>query len=219
MRSVVFYISGHGYGHVVRMAEVIRETQRLRPDWRIVARTQAPPQMLPAGVDVFPGKFESGVIERETGVVMDEYATMESLQRFVSRWDVKLEEELRFARTQRPDLIVADIPPMAGDVAAGLQVPCIAIANFTWDWIYQPYAADHLSRLEHGYSRMSALLRLPFHQSERLGVFPKIVDAPLIARKARVNTRPGARSCSDLALRFRPMLLPRLSRMRRSMSL
>ena len=149
---------------------------------------------------------------------MDEYATMESLKGFVARWDVKLEEELRFARINDRTSTVADIPPMAGDVAAALQVPCIAIANFTWDWIYEPYAADYLSRLEHGYSRMSALLRLPFHQSERLGVFPKIVDAPLIARKAQVNTRRGARS-RRTALRFRPMLLPRLSRVRRSMSL
>ncbi len=193
MRSILFYISGHGYGHVVRMAEVIREIQRIRPDWRILARTQAAPHMLPPGVNVSAGDFESGVIEREAGVIMDERATLERLRQFVARWNAVSNEEVRFAESQRPDLIVADIPAMAGDVAAALGIPCIAIANFTWDWIYEPYAQDYLGHLEQGYSRMSELLRLPFYQSERLDVFPKIVDAPSIARKARVNVTRGNR--------------------------
>src|SRR5690349_7968097 len=138
MRSVLFYISGHGYGHAVRMAEVIREMQRMRPEWRILARTQAAPQMLPRGVNVSGGDFESGVIEREAGVIMDERATLERLKQFIARWNAVRNEEVRFAQSQRPDLIVADVPAMAGDVAAALGIPCIAIANFTWDWIYEP---------------------------------------------------------------------------------
>ena len=73
-------------------------------------------------------------------------------------------------------------------------VPCVAISNFTWDWIYEPYARDHLARLEEAYSRMHVLLRLPFAQTDRLSAFPRIVDAPLIAHDypsdvARGNSR------------------------------
>jgi hypothetical protein len=193
MRSILFYISGHGYGHVVRTGEVIRALQRTHPDWRILARTQAPPHMLPDGVEVTAADFESGVVEREAGVVMDEQATLERLKEFVARWDDLKTGEARFAREQRPDLIVSDIPPMAGDIAADLGIPCIAIANFTWDWIYEPYAKEFLEPLEQGYSRMQVLLRLPFYQPSRLDVFPKIVDAPLIARKAHIQAKPGKR--------------------------
>ena len=189
MRSILFYISGHGYGHVVRTGEVIRALQQIRPGWRISARTQAPRHMLPDGVDVSAGEFESGVIEREAGVVMDEQATLERLKNLVARWDSLLAKEASLARDQRVDLIVADIPPMAGDIATAIGVPCIAIANFTWDWIYEPYAANYLERLEQSYARMSVLLRLPFYQSSRLNVFPTIVDAPLIARRSHVQTR------------------------------
>ena len=193
MRTILFYISGHGYGHVVRTGEVIRALQRIRPDWRILARTKAPRHMLPDGVEVTAGDFESGVIEREAGVVMDEQATLEQLKILVARWDELKADEVRFARDQRADLIVSDIPPMAGDIAADLGIPCIAIANFTWDWIYEPYAKEFLEPLEQGYSKMQVLLRLPFYQSSRLNVFPKIVDAPLIARKAHVQAKPGNR--------------------------
>jgi hypothetical protein len=193
MRSILFYISGHGYGHAVRAGEVIRALQRIRPDWRILARTEAPPHLLPEGVSVTAGEFESGVVEREAGVVMDEQATLERLKSLVGRWDQLKAEEIRFAAGQQIDLIVADIPPMAGDIAAVLGVPCIAIANFTWDWIYEPYATEYLQHLRQGYSRMQVLLRLPFSQSSRLDVFPTIVEAPLIARKAQVRGKPGNR--------------------------
>jgi hypothetical protein len=69
----------------------------------------------------------------------------------------------------------------------------VAISNFTWDWIYEPYAADYLGKFENGYARMSALLRLPFHQASHLHVFPSIVDAPLIARKSRIQPRARGR--------------------------
>ena len=42
VRTLLFYISGHGYGHVVRMSLVMRELRRMHPSWRILARTQAP---------------------------------------------------------------------------------------------------------------------------------------------------------------------------------
>src|SRR6478609_4988381 len=106
MRSILFYISGHGYGHVVRTGEVIRALQQIRPGWRISARTQAPRHMLPDGVDVSAGEFESGVIEREAGVVMDEQATLERLKNLVARWDSLLAKEASLARDQRVDLIV-----------------------------------------------------------------------------------------------------------------
>ena len=61
MRSILFYISGHGYGHVVRTGEVIRALQRIRPDWRILPRTEA--RLPPAARKglVTAGEFESGV--------------------------------------------------------------------------------------------------------------------------------------------------------------
>ena len=37
---------------------------------------------------------------------------------------------------------MADIPFLAGDIAAAAGIPIIAITNFTWDWIYEPYFND-----------------------------------------------------------------------------
>jgi hypothetical protein len=188
MRSVLFYISGHGYGHAVRIGEVIRALRQLRPDWRVLVRTQAPRHMMPEHVEFSCAEIDSGVVERQAGVVMDEAATLLRLQEFLHRWDDLVAREVEFVKEQRVDLIVADIPPIAGDIAHTACLPCIGISNFTWDWIYEPYAPQHLDRLERGYAQMSALLRLPFFQPSRLDVFQRVVDAPLIARRKARKT-------------------------------
>jgi UDP:flavonoid glycosyltransferase YjiC (YdhE family) len=189
MKTVLFYISGHGYGHVVRMSEVMRELRKRHADCRILARTQAPRHMLPEGVEYSSAEFDSGVAERETGVVMDEPGTIERLKHLLNTWDTLVATEVGFVEENAINLIVADIPPVAGEIAHAAGVPCIAISNFTWDWIYEPYAREHLGRLEQAYARMDVLLRLPFAQPDRLP-FRRIVDAPLIARKSR-STPPA----------------------------
>lgn len=174
------------------MGEVIRALHRIRPGWRTLVRTKAPRQMLPDGIEFSTSEFESNVHERRTGVVMDEQATHAHLRTFLNRWDTVLADEIAFVREQRASLIVSDIPAIAGDVAHGIGIPCIAISNFTWDWIFEPYATAELVRLQEGYSRMSALLRLPFYQPSRLDIFPRMLDAPLIARKATGAKNPNA---------------------------
>ncbi|HYP04945.1 MAG TPA: hypothetical protein VER03_01815 [Bryobacteraceae bacterium] len=189
MNTVLFYISGHGYGHVVRMAQVIRELRQLVPGWRILARTEAPAQMVPPGVECTSAEFDAGVVESEAGVVIDEAATLERVRRLVSSWDIIVEREAGFVRENCVRLIVADIPGIAGQIAHAAGVPCMGISNFTWDWIYEPYAREYLSFLEEGYSRMEVLLRLPFAQRERLGWFRRVVDAPLIASQTRAHAQ------------------------------
>lgn len=191
MNTVLFYVSGHGYGHAVRAGEIIRALLRNEPETRILVRTQAPARMFPDNVEFSSAEFDPGVVEKVPGVIIDEEATRNGLLRFLEKWDRVQEAEIEFAYRERVTLIVADIPAMAGYVAAELGVPCIGISNFTWDWIYEPYAPEYLSKLEGGYHRMTVLLRLPFAQTTRLDAFREIIDVPLVARKSvtRKSTR------------------------------
>jgi len=43
---IVFYISGHGFGHASRCTELISKLTTRRPDLQIVVRTGAPPWFL-----------------------------------------------------------------------------------------------------------------------------------------------------------------------------
>jgi L-arabinokinase len=107
-------------------------------------------------------------------------------------------------------LLVGDIPPLAFEVAAALEVPGIALGNFSWDWIYEPYVADlpeHAPLVEamrKSYGRADLLLRLPLHAG--MDVFPRIEDIPLVVRHAS-RDRGATRQALGLARETRPVVL------------
>ncbi|MGH7134470.1 MAG: hypothetical protein ACREHD_01950, partial [Pirellulales bacterium] len=97
--------------------------------------------------------------------------------------------EARWIAEHDISLVLADFPPLAGDVAAECGLPSIGVGNFTWDWIYEPLIDDPRRRLldwlREGYSRMNCWLRLPFSHKENGGLFPRVVDMPLVARRPK----------------------------------
>ena len=79
--------------------------------------------------------------------------------------------------------------PLAFAAAADAGVPAVAIGNFTWDWIYEHYheqtaaAPDRLPVIRNAYATADRAWRLPM--AGGFASFPRVVDAPLVARHAR----------------------------------
>ncbi len=192
MTSIAYYISGHGYGHAVRSSEVLRALAARRPGLRVHVRTSAPPELfrdLPAAqLRVDRVEVDSGVVELDGSLRIDPDETIARLKQFIGRLRPRIDAEVEFVRRERIALLVADIPFLAGFVAAESRVPCIAVANFTWDWIFEPMLAgdpqgpEILALTRSGYAYMTELLRLPFgHQTD---VFARVTDVPLVAGRA-----------------------------------
>lgn len=201
MPSVVFYISGHGFGHASRELEVIHAVAARRPDWSIVLRTAVSPSLLERSLKVpyalLPGPCDTGVVQRDSVTNDDEATAREAIAFYSSSSgvDARVEAECALLAGRDVRVIVGDIPPLAFEVAAKMGVPSVAIANFTWDWIYEWHDAIRdapgvLERIRHGYRQATIALRLPF--SPALDVFPRVESLPLIARipgASRATTR------------------------------
>ena len=104
--------------------------------------------------------------------------------------------------------MVGDVPPLAFAAAAEAGVPSLAIANFSWDWIYrhlgarQPRLLAAAEQASAAYAKAGLLLRLPF--AGDLSAFPRIEDVPLVARKPRLAKAEARRR---LGLGARPVVL------------
>jgi L-arabinokinase len=108
---------------------------------------------------------------------------------FYAGFDRRVEEEASMLRTLHTSIVVGDIPPLAFAAAARADVPSVALANFTWDWIYGAYpefertAPGVLTRIRDAYATATIALRLPLH-----GGFEPMLrvtrDIPLIARQS-----------------------------------
>jgi L-arabinokinase len=196
--TVVFYISGHGFGHASREVEVINALGAARPDLSIVIRSAVDPDLLDRSVRVpyqlLPGPCDTGVVQ-SSSVAHDDPATVREALSFNANLTDRADEEVR--RLGRDvTVIVGDIPPIAFEVAARLRVPSLAIGNFTWDWIYEEYpgmvaAAPWLvPTIRESYRKATAALELPF--AGGFGIFPSVRRIPLIARhptRRRAETR------------------------------
>ena len=201
--AIVFYVSGHGFGHASRTIEVINAVLAQRPETRIGVRTSAPRWLFDLTVK---GKIAFSTLECDTGVVqidaltLDEADTIRRAWSFHSDLVTRAASETRVLRELGAGLIVGDIPPLAFAVSAAAGVPSIALGNFTWDWVYADYprarlAPSLLPTIRGAYAKGSMALRLPMCAG--FETFSNVKDIPIITRHA---TRTRQEVCKLLRI-------------------
>jgi len=198
LRPVVFYISGHGFGHASRQVEVINALGLARPDLPLVLRSSVNADLLARTMrvpyELIPGECDTGVVQ-SSSLAHDDDATFRQAIAFQASMPARIDAELR-TLTSAPALIVGDIPPLAFEVAERMGVRSLAIGNFTWDWIYEGFseltasAPDLVPAIQAAYKKASRALELPL--AGGFEVFPNSERIPLIARhptRSREDTR------------------------------
>jgi L-arabinokinase len=189
-QAIVFYISGHGFGHASRSIEVINAILAQRPETRVGVRTSAPRWLFDLTVK---GKVTYSTLECDTGVVqidaltLDEADSIRRAASFHSDLVTRAASETRALRELGAGIIVGDIPPLAFAVGASAGIPSIGLGNFTWDWIYGDYprvrlAPSLLPAIRGAYAKASMALRLPM--SGGFESFSNVRDIPFVARHA-----------------------------------
>lgn len=193
MPSIVFYISGHGFGHASRDVEVINALLARRPDLDIVVRSAAAQWLVELTVR---GRVRYERLECDTGIVqidslrLDEAETVRRATAFMSELPAHVEKEVTRLRELDARLVVADLPPLGIAAGAAAGLPVAALGNFTWDWIYAAYdrAEALVDACRQAYAGADVALRLPM--SGGFDAFRRVVDVPFVARHATHD--PGA---------------------------
>lgn len=211
--TVAFYVSGHGFGHAVRCAELIRCLWAAEPALGVVVKTSAPAWLFSAlsgrEAAVEPLSCDVGVVQRDS-LHVERAETLDVARAFLSTWDGLVAEEAEACRRAGVRLIVGDIPAVAFRIASALGVPGLALANFAWDWIYEAYAAEDggfaelVPPLRDAYGSSALLLKLPM--SPAMDAFPRQRPIPLLVRTTD-EPREGLRERLGLAPGDRVVLL------------
>ena len=210
---VVFYISGHGFGHASRDIELIRAICARRPETRVIVRTSVPRWLFApiesATVSIQALETDTGLAQIDS-LTFDEDETVKQAARFYADFDRRVATEAEFLRGVGATLVVGDIPPLACAAADRAGLPSVALGNFTWDWIYSIYPAfdriapDVIPTIRRAYASTTLALRLPMH-----GGFEPMAgvtrDIPFIARQ---STRDPADTRRQLGIgNERPVVL------------
>lgn len=188
---ILYYVSGHGFGHAVRSSRVIRELVN-RHGFNVVVRTTAPSfifkQAVGDGVTVESADVDSGPAQTDC-LHTDLPATLERITRQLRDFDATAKKEAQYAAGLNPCLIVADIAPLGVEVGSLLKKPAFVVANFLWDWIYADYAtripqfAPISRRFTQIYSKATRILRTPLCGG--MDAYANMTDIPLIAPSSK----------------------------------
>jgi len=208
--NIVYYVSGHGYGHATRSVALLRALAR--PGIALHVRTQAPhwlfteecPEVRCSSAEIDVGMAQVNSLD------IDVPATLAAHEAFCAGFESATQREAAFLRDVGASLVLSDVPALACAAAHAAGVPSAAVSNFSWDWILEPYAASEprfapvAERYRAAYALTDTLYRLPL--GGELTAFPKAVDAPLVVRKSPLG-REEARRRIGLERERRPVVL------------
>jgi L-arabinokinase len=203
--ALVYYITAHGYGHGVRSCDILRAFHRLYPQTPITVVTDLSPSFIRNRLPDVPltirsGVFDVGMVQLDS-VRVDVPATLIEAINLLKMRPQRIEQEAQFLTSHPVGLVACDIPALPIEAARRVGIPAVGIGNFTWNWIYEPFAEQDprwstiIAAFEEGYRQSDLLLRLPF--AEPMSAFPRQLDLPVVAspgqsRRADLMAHTGA---------------------------
>lgn len=181
------YISGHGYGHLVRSGELFSELAS-RQALTLEVVTDGPWKLWPRELRPISSWREQpcdvGVVQKGEFSV-DRQATFERLRRWRHRYRDLVEAEAARLRSHA-DVVFGDLPPLAFDAAALAQIPSVGMANFSWDWIYEQMGFfEDANAAARAYACADMLIELS--PGAPMRAFAHRVDGGLLGRRASAS--------------------------------
>lgn len=186
-QALVFYISGHGFGHASRAIEVINALVDRRPDLRVIIRSSVAPWLVARtvrpGVELEPAEVDTGIVQIDS-LHLDARASIARADAFMSTFDARVAREADVLRQHNAVLTVSDLPPLGVAAANAANIPAIALGNFTWDWIYEHYSGGQVvaDRIADIYRGVTLALRLPMWGG--FATMCAVRDIPFVARRS-----------------------------------
>jgi len=203
--KIAYYVTAHGFGHAVRSSDIIRAMHRAERgrSTKVTIVSNVPD---PFWINRFddldgfdwqrrPGSFDIGMVQVDS-VRVNIPATRERVRDLLQRRSALIEQERDWLLREGMDLVVCDVPAIPIEAAHAAGIRSVAVANFTWSWIYGEFGwEEEIAAFEEGYRLADLCIETPF--AGGLEVFPKRVQVGLLATvgvecRAEITERTGA---------------------------
>jgi len=144
VKSIAYFISSHGFGHAARAAAVMQAIAEYDPSIRFEIFTAVPSWFFQDSLST-PFNYHHLLthfgLAQKTPFQSDLGDTLRSLNEFYPIPPTRLADISKTIRRLECRIIICDIAPLGILVAKESGIPSVLVENFTWDWIYQQYAA------------------------------------------------------------------------------
>ncbi|PIL35394.1 hypothetical protein GSI_02120 [Ganoderma sinense ZZ0214-1] len=137
--TLVYYCSGHGYGHATRVSAFARHLLSLQSSPIIHIVSSAPKH-------VFSDSMAQGALYRNADIDpvivqplayrVDRRKSVEVLESFLAKKDAKVADELQWLRAIHADCVLSDAAFLGCLAANEAGIPSVLITNFSFDSVY-----------------------------------------------------------------------------------
>lgn len=190
--KIAFYISNHGYGHATRMAALAEEFMKCNVLCYFL--TNRPSRLFnnldPQYMIYKETDLDFGVIQKNWNEI-DKEATVSELTKLWNNRSEIINAEVSYCLQERFDLIIADIPFFAFEIASKAKIPIYAVSNFDWFYIYEQILPQLQEEIKQGialyYQKATKVWQLPFSDMRSMSAFSEKIPAGLLARRGTKN--------------------------------
>ncbi|CAG9465908.1 unnamed protein product [Pedinophyceae sp. YPF-701] len=209
--TVVYYCSGHGFGHVTRSFDIADELLKTGCTLHLVCAAKNAFALAPQhpNVQMRTAVFDAGCIQK-TAFDTDAAATLRAYREIDENRMVILERERAFLRDVGADVVVTDVASIPCESASAAGIPSVVVGNFTWDFIYQIQAIQlarergagngsggvmgavceewggMLTRISQGYAHATVCLQLGLGVAP-MPAFRRVQPLPYVCRPVKVS--------------------------------
>lgn len=155
--KIAFYISNHGFGHIMRnlpvMACLLKETehsimvvtaakQMQLAEKYLMKESGLTEQDLNHRVTKIEQDTDLGLIVKSGTLQIDKIATREAVGTYTANFPIRIKEAVDLFKANRIDRVVCDIVPWALTAAKLAEIPSYLMASFTWIEQYEDFMPE-----------------------------------------------------------------------------
>ncbi|MCB1442711.1 MAG: hypothetical protein KDJ72_06780, partial [Methyloceanibacter sp.] len=143
--TVVFDVSGHGFGHLGQVAPVIQALRQQYPQSRIVLRSAHPAPLLRDFLDcdvvLAPPPHEATMVMHGPTSV-DAVRSAEAHRQVCEHWEEHVAREAERLAGFGPAILVSDVCYLSLGAAKQLGIPAVALCSLNWGDIVRAYCGS-----------------------------------------------------------------------------
>lgn len=193
MKSIVFYISDHGFGHASRSLALIENMIQFDKEVKIFIKTgEKQLDFCKAYLSKFncdniyyeSKKNDIGLILKQGSLEVDKQRLKCELENWINGWDYYINQEEKFYKENNVDLIISDITPQAFIIGNKLSIKTLAITNFTWYEMYKEFFGINYitDKLYEAYNLAGEVFLYPLNEPNNLP-FKNYKNVGFVARQ------------------------------------
>lgn len=186
--TLCYYVTGHGYGHAIRTAQVIRA---LPPNLPVIVKTTVPQRLFieelkNRAFELIYAEYDCGCIQPDSVTILRR-ETLDHYRAISERNAAILGDEVRFLQERGVSVVASDVPSFPIEAAHHAGIPSVVTSNFTWYDVYLDYIETSEDRqlvdamaLQYGLASLALISELEVATTP--GLFNNVERVPLAAR-------------------------------------